>query len=284
MGWIGDTMGTKKALEISIALMLFPSLLIGCIPAYSIGGLVSTVILIILRLIQGLAVGGELVGAFIFTIEATGGKSRGFWGGACESCAGLGVTLGMGVVAILRAVTTKEQLNQWGWRSPFLGSVLFGIIGIWLRSQLEDEVEIITGDTKYLEKDNLETDNSLEIILQSESQQQVIDRLEKEIDDECRCATTPLAVTLLDNYRELLLVIFVSAFWGVSYYTNFVWIAYFLGTSLIGGDGISNAWLITFFVNCVLVVALPIGGILGDYIGQILSNEEKGKRQSFVNC
>jgi MHS family proline/betaine transporter-like MFS transporter len=281
MGWIGDTMGTKKALEISIALMLFPSLLIGCIPAYSIGGLVSTVILIILRLIQGLAVGGELVGAFIFTIEATGGKSRGFWGGACESCAGLGVALGMGVVAILRAFTTEEALHQWGWRLPFLGSVLFGIIGVWLRSQLEDEVETITGDTKSLEEDALEIENSL---VQSESQQQIIDRLEKEINDECRCAATPLAETLLDNYRELLLVIFVSAFFCVSYYTNFVWIAFFLGTSLIGGDGVFNSWPITFFMNSVLVVALPIGGILGDYFGQILSNEEKGKRQSIVNC
>jgi MFS family permease len=204
MGWIGDTMGTKKALEISIALMLFPSLLIGCIPAYGIGGLVSTVILIVLRLIQGLAVGGELVGAFIFTIEATGGKARGFWGGACESCAGLGVTLGMGVVAILRAFTTKEELRRWGWRLPFLGSILFGIIGVWLRSQLEDEVEIIVGDTNSPKIDTAE----VESWIQSE--------LEIDADNDSKCAATPLVVTLLDNYRELLLVIFVSAFWGVS--------------------------------------------------------------------
>lgn len=50
-----------------------------------------------------------------------------------------------------------------------------------------------------------------------------------------------------------------------------------MGTSLIGGDGIPNAWLITFFLNCALVVALPLGGMFGDYIGQVSSNEEKGK-------
>lgn len=206
MGWIGDTMGTKKALEMSIALMLFPSLLIGCIPAYGIGGLVSTVILIVLRLIQGLAVGGELVGAFIFTIEATGGRARGFWGGACESCAGLGVTLGMGVVAILREFTTKEELHRWGWRLPFLGSILFGIIGVWLRSQLEDEIEIIAGDTNSPETAEVESS------IQS--------KLEIDADNDTKWAATPLVVTLLDNHRELLLVIFVSAFWGVSLFNS----------------------------------------------------------------
>jgi MHS family proline/betaine transporter-like MFS transporter len=80
MGWIGDTMGTKRALEISIALMLLPSFMIGCIPDYATGGITSCMFLILLRLLQGLAVGGELVGAFIYTIEATGGKARGFWG------------------------------------------------------------------------------------------------------------------------------------------------------------------------------------------------------------
>lgn len=52
-----------------------------------------------------------------------------------------------------------------------------------------------------------------------------------------------------------------------------------MDASLIGGNGIRNAWLLNFFMNCILVIALPIGGILGDYIGQMLGNEEKGKCQ-----
>jgi len=72
MGWIGDTVGRQRALEISIALMLLPSFLIGCLPSYHIMGWYATAALVFLRLLQGIAVGGELVGAFIYTIEATG--------------------------------------------------------------------------------------------------------------------------------------------------------------------------------------------------------------------
>ena len=79
MGWIGDTLGRQKALEISIALMLLPSFLIGCLPSYRHIGRSATVMLVLLRLLQGIAVGGELVGAFVCTIEATNGKNRGYF-------------------------------------------------------------------------------------------------------------------------------------------------------------------------------------------------------------
>ena len=85
MGYIGDTYGRKKALEISIILMLAPSFVIGCLPTYNQWGYSVTAILVLCRLLQGIAVGGELVGAFIFVLEATPAENRGFWGAACKS-------------------------------------------------------------------------------------------------------------------------------------------------------------------------------------------------------
>jgi MHS family proline/betaine transporter-like MFS transporter len=84
MGFIGDRYGTKIALTLSVAMMLCPSVLIGCLPPYRVAGAFSTVALVVLRLLQGLAVGGEVVGGYIYTIQATKGHRRGYWGGACK--------------------------------------------------------------------------------------------------------------------------------------------------------------------------------------------------------
>lgn len=105
IGWIGDTVGRQRALEISIGLMLLPSFFIGCLPSYHHIGWPATALLVFLRLLQGIAVGGELVGAFIYTIEATNGKDRGFWGGACKATGNFGTSLGMGAAVALRYIS-----------------------------------------------------------------------------------------------------------------------------------------------------------------------------------
>jgi MHS family proline/betaine transporter-like MFS transporter len=94
IGFIGDKWGRQRALEISILLMLFPSFLIGCLPPFRVGGSFSTVSLVILRLIQGIAVGGEMAGAFVFAVESTEGKDAGFWGSITKSMSLCGNLLG----------------------------------------------------------------------------------------------------------------------------------------------------------------------------------------------
>jgi MFS family permease len=84
------------------------------------------------------------VGAFIYTIEATGGSNRGFWGGACKATGNLGSSLGMGVVAVLRGTLSNQAMLSWGWRVPFLLSIVFGFIGIKLRSKLGDDKVLLT--------------------------------------------------------------------------------------------------------------------------------------------
>jgi MHS family proline/betaine transporter-like MFS transporter len=111
MGAIGDTFGRKRALEISIALMLLPSFLIGCLPTFHQIGWTATALLVFLRLLQGLAAGGELVGAFIYTIESTKGRNRGFWGGSCKATGNLGSSIGIGTASILRFNVYLQYYN-----------------------------------------------------------------------------------------------------------------------------------------------------------------------------
>lgn len=321
MGRIGDTVGRKRALEVSIALMLLPSFLIGCLPSYQVWGLKTTILLIILRLMQGLAVGGELVGAYIYTIEATGGKDRGFWGAMCKASGNLGTTLGMGVSALLRYYLSKQDLHTWGWRVPFLSGILFGVIGIWLRSKLDDDEGVpLESSTIYKERcvegthpllnteqeikvgNNRANDSNLNrlfgcfITKNSSSQVAKADNeetrnplmesknvggrvwgaIDNQGDDKVN--KNPTLDTMNKNWRELLLVAFVASFWCCSYYTSFVWIMYFTGSSLIGGDGVPSAWLINFLMNCALVCLFPLGGALGDLAGKLIENEDKGFR------
>lgn len=130
LGWIGDTMGRKLALEISIGMMLFPSFLIGCLPTFKQVGWVSPALLLLLRCMQGLAAGGEIVGAFVYTLEATGGVNMGLWGGACKATGNFGTAIGVGLVAVLRASLSTQAMNSWGWRIPFWFGLFLGIIGL----------------------------------------------------------------------------------------------------------------------------------------------------------
>jgi hypothetical protein len=80
IGFIGDRFGRKKALEISVGMMLLSSFCIGCLPSYHDFGWSMTALLVLFRLMQGLSCGGETVGAFIYILESTRGRNRGFWG------------------------------------------------------------------------------------------------------------------------------------------------------------------------------------------------------------
>jgi len=261
IGQIGDTLGRKKALEISIALMLLPSFLIGCLPSYHQIGWLAPVALVFFRLLQGLAAGGELVGAFLYTIEATNGVHIGFWGGACKATGNLGTTLGVGVVTVLRSVLTSEQLRSWGWRIPFWMGLLFGVVGVYMRRNLgrsgagEESAEFLQARKVRQLK---QARQSLTTLTPSHS-------------------AVPLLAVCQEHWRAILVIVCVAAFWCTSFYTTCVWLVYFMqDTDLIGDHPIRNAWVLSFVANCCLVGLLPLGGWLGDSLGSALQNVQQG--------
>jgi len=135
-GYVGDRYGRKSALTFSVAAMAIPTFLVGVIPGYEAIGLAAPFILIALRMVQGLSIGGEYTTSMIFLVENAPANRKAFVGAfACIGCA-VGILLGSASGALMAVLLPAEQLNSWGWRIPFLFGILIGVAGLFLRRHL----------------------------------------------------------------------------------------------------------------------------------------------------
>jgi MFS transporter, MHS family, proline/betaine transporter len=132
-GYIGDKFGRHNAMLISVAAMAIPTFLVGMLPTYATLGIAAPFLLLLLRMIQGLSVGGEYTTSVVYLYERTPKSSRGLVGSLSVSGAVLGILLGSAVGALLAALLDPEQLASWGWRVPFLSGLVLGLAGFWLR-------------------------------------------------------------------------------------------------------------------------------------------------------
>ncbi len=137
-GYIGDHIGRKKALILSMIMMSFPTFLIGLLPTYQSIGILAPLLLIMLRIIQGLAVSGELTTATVFLIEHADVNRRGIAGSLAMSGALVGIVLSSVIASIVTEVVSSEYLSNWGWRIPFLLGGLIGVIGFVVRLRSVD--------------------------------------------------------------------------------------------------------------------------------------------------
>jgi len=132
-GHIGDKKGRKLALTASVALMALPTFLIGALPTYQqIGGWAS-VLLVLMRLLQGLSVGGEYTTSSIFLVEQSSSGRRGFLGSFAPLGASAGVLLGSAVGAAVTTIFDQSMVATWGWRVPFLFGFTIGLFGLYIR-------------------------------------------------------------------------------------------------------------------------------------------------------
>ena len=146
IGHIGDTYGRRMALTVSVVAMAVPTFLMGILPGYDRLGLAAPVILVILRMIQGLSVGGEYTSSMVFLVEHASEGRRGFMGAV--TCCGttIGILLGSGIGAATAALMTPETLEAWGWRIPFLLGIIVGIAGFVLRRHVTDNTPTERGE------------------------------------------------------------------------------------------------------------------------------------------
>jgi MHS family proline/betaine transporter-like MFS transporter len=135
-GHIGDRLGRKKALQISVTMMALPTILLGCLPTYAQIGVTAAILLVLMRLIQGASVGGELIGSISFISEIAPAKRRGLYGSWTLFSAIAGVMLGSLVATILHQLLSDASLHAWGWRLPFLLGFVVAGFGIWMRTGL----------------------------------------------------------------------------------------------------------------------------------------------------
>jgi MHS family shikimate/dehydroshikimate transporter-like MFS transporter len=136
-GHFGDRIGRKKMLMITIVLMGVASTLIGLLPTYGQIGVAAPILLVLLRLIQGFAVGGEWGGAVLMTLEHSAAKKRGAWSSVAQMGAPAGTLLSSGILALM-SLLPKEQFLSWGWRVPFLLSVVLLVVAVWIRRKVSE--------------------------------------------------------------------------------------------------------------------------------------------------
>jgi len=137
-GPLGDRLGRKRVLSLTILLMAAGTFAIGVLPTYDAIGWWAPALLIFLRMVQGFSTGGEYGGAATFMAEYSPDRRRGLFGSFLEFGTLLGFVLGTALVLLLQIVLGDAVMQEWGWRVPFLIAGPLGLIGLYLRSRLEE--------------------------------------------------------------------------------------------------------------------------------------------------
>jgi MHS family proline/betaine transporter-like MFS transporter len=209
--------------------MAIPTALIGCLPTYDQVGLLAPVVLILLRSLQGFAIGGEFTGTMVFLVEHAPAAKRGFWGSFASFSAVMGVILGSLLVATLNSLLSIEAMHSWGWRLPFMLSVLGSVVGVYMRSRLIDP----------------------ELFL----------RVKERGGSEC----LPLR-QLLRHYKSNIGCIMLLDFLNtIGFFIVAIFLVTYFKTHLNIPTNI--ALVINTFNMCLLAASILIGGMLSDYIG-----------------
>lgn len=137
-GHLGDKFGRKRILVFTLILMGVATAMIGLLPTYSQIGLWAPLLLVLLRVVQGFSAGGEWGGAALMAVEHAPENKRGYFGAYPQIGVPLGMILATGILYILRLAMSSQQFNEWGWRLPFLLSVLLVAVGFVIRRAVEE--------------------------------------------------------------------------------------------------------------------------------------------------
>lgn len=228
-GQIGDRLGRKRALQLSVALMAIPTSLITILPTHEQVGLLAPILLIALRLLQGLSVGGELIGSSTYLVEVGEVNRRASSGSWSFFGAVLGNLLGSGVAALIHHLLSDAQIDAWGWRIPFLGGLAIGVVGWQMRSGLAETAEFI------------------------------------ELQRSGKTERRPAIQSLTETPLRVLQVAGIVLFFGAAFYTLFIWMPTYLMNFV--KPPINDALLLnTLAITLMLVLMLPAGR-LADRIG-----------------
>ncbi len=137
-GHFGDKYGRRVVLVLTLVLMGTATALIGLLPTFAQIGVAAPLLLIFLRIVQGISAGGEWGGAVLMAVEHAPTKKRGLFGAAPQLGVPLGLLLASGVMALMAVIAPGDAFLEWGWRVPFLLSVVLILIGYWVRRRVEE--------------------------------------------------------------------------------------------------------------------------------------------------
>jgi|tagenome__1003787_1003787.scaffolds.fasta_scaffold20791141_2 MHS family shikimate/dehydroshikimate transporter-like MFS transporter len=135
-GHFGDRVGRKSMLVLSLLIMGLATFLVGCLPTYASIGVMAPVLLVVLRFAQGIGVGGEWGGAVLMSVEYAPKGKRGLFGSFPQMGVPAGLALSTAVFTVMQNVTTEDQFMAWGWRIPFLISIVLVAVGLFIRLRI----------------------------------------------------------------------------------------------------------------------------------------------------
>lgn len=227
-GHLGDRYGRKNTLIACLMTMGLSTVLVGCLPTYATIGVAAPVILVLLRLLQGLSAGGESPGSSALTLEHAPERRRAFFTSFTMSGIMFGIVISSCVFVPVAALP-DSALYTWGWRVPFLLSIVVMAIGMWLRRRLE-EPEVF-----------------------------------EEIKDNDDTAGIPLMTVLRGHWRTVIRIGFSATFAMINTIVNVFALAY--AVEVKDMDKSTMLWAIAA-ANFVAVVTQPLFGILADRVGR----------------
>jgi MHS family proline/betaine transporter-like MFS transporter len=224
-GWFGDRYGRARTMQISVALMAVPTLLLGILPTYAQVGLIAPLLLVLVRVLQGLSVGGEFSSSATYLVETAPQDKRGLTGSWANIGSMAGSLLGVGAAALVTNLFDAATLADWAWRLPFLGGALLGMAAIWIRHNLHNSRRF-------------------------------------EAHHQGRDETSPLLQAFTTNRRETLLALAFSASYGTCYYIAFVYLPEWLSAQGLMPRG--TALAINTLMTLLVIPAMPLFAMIGD--------------------
>lgn len=229
-GYFGDTRGRSKTLRISILMITLSTFLVGILPSYNQWGVMASILFILLRLLQGISIGGEYSGVMIYLAESAPPKQRGFTTSFAAIGANVGFLLASLTLMLLHICLSKEAIDEWGWRLPFLIIGIPGFIMTYYRFQLSET----TVYSKLLKKEDIER--------------------------------VPFIAAIQYAPKQLLTIFGLSAMGSTFYYVFFGYMPTYLEHYI--GFSLGDALIIESLMLMIMLVTVPLSGLCGDYFSR----------------
>ncbi|MGW0906139.1 MFS transporter [Streptomyces sp. NPDC002853] len=231
VGRWGDRVGRKKTLLWTIVFMGVTTAMIGALPTYQQIGIFAPLLLLLLRVVQGMVSGGEYVGAVAFIVEWAEPERRGYYASYASNSCFAGILAGAGTAALTSWAFEGPTLDSWGWRIPFLLALPLSAVGIWLRRRIDESPEFVRA-----------TEGGIDVV------------------------KAPIREALRTQWRPMLVFCGVSVMLAILSYT---WVTFY-PEYLTGTLGLPRWMALTSnaISVAVLIPLLPLAGMISDRIGR----------------
>ncbi len=224
-GYIGDRLGRSKALFLSVIMMGAPTFCLGLLPTYDRIGPWAPALLIVIRLVQGLSVGGEFSSSVTYMVETAPPGRRGLSGSWANFGSLSGTLLGSGTAAAMATLLPTAVLQAWGWRVPFLLGILLAAFALYMRRNLPD-TRIFTEHARDHLDDN------------------------------------PLREVLTRNLKQTVLAVLFASGYGVFFYIPLVYLPTYANT--VSGVDLAEALRINALATALMLPLIPLAGLVSD--------------------